>query len=257
MTKYGWRPGVPDQRDLKLQCSWPLFKKLPASLSLRNQLPPVWNQHGLGACTAFSTLATWYHLKGQQIAGKLDDDTNIFKPSFLFQYYNTRKIENTVEFDSGATIGDAFKALQKYGACPESIWPYSEKAFATLPPKNSYEKASSSQLLKYFRLAGSLRSVKACLADGYIIAAGFSVYDSFEDPNGVTKTGIMTMPGPKESLLGGHAITIIGFNDKKKALEVRNSWGDSFGDSGHFWMPYDIFNKQGMISDFYSPRLVE
>lgn len=42
---------------------------------------------------------------------------------------------------------------------------------------------------------------------------------------------------------GGHATCVIGYDDDKEALLIRNSWGTSFGDNGYVWMPYKDFNK--------------
>lgn len=42
---------------------------------------------------------------------------------------------------------------------------------------------------------------------------------------------------------GGHATSIIGYNDKKSAFLIRNSWGTSWGINGYCWLPYPDFNK--------------
>ena len=87
MTKrlgsYGWIPDIPDARDRILQ----LPKRagaLPASVDLRAQCPPVYDQGQLGSCTA------------NAIAGAIEFDqrkeklTEPFTPSRLFIYYNER-----------------------------------------------------------------------------------------------------------------------------------------------------------------------
>jgi C1A family cysteine protease len=79
---------------------------------------------------------------------------------------------------------------------------------------------------------------------------GFSVYDSFESEQ-VAATGIVPMPGPNENLLGGHAVKAVGYNDRKRLMKCRNSWGLQWGDKGHFWLPYDFFTTSSLSSDFW------
>lgn len=42
---------------------------------------------------------------------------------------------------------------------------------------------------------------------------------------------------------GGHATSIIGYNDNKAAFLLRNSWGTRWGAGGYTWIPYKDFNK--------------
>ena len=39
----------------------------------------------------------------------------------------------------------------------------------------------------------------------------------------------------------GHAVAIVGYDDSRRILLLRNSWGEQWGDQGHCWMPYDDF----------------
>ncbi|MBC7396932.1 MAG: C1 family peptidase, partial [Bdellovibrionales bacterium] len=38
--------------------------------------------------------------------------------------------------------------------------------------------------------------------------------------------------------LGGHAVSIVGFDDTKKAWLIRNSWGQEWGEAGFAWVSY-------------------
>jgi C1A family cysteine protease len=43
----------------------------------------------------------------------------------------------------------------------------------------------------------------------------------------------------KDALLGGHAVTMVGYNDTTKMFMCANSWGPSWGAGGYFYLPYD------------------
>ena len=70
-----------------------------------------------------------------------------------------------------------------------------------------------------------------------IFVFGFLVYSSFESDY-VTQTGMVPMPVPGESLLGGHAVIICGYNDFDERFIMRNSWGTHWGDNGYFYLSY-------------------
>jgi C1A family cysteine protease len=93
--------------------------------------------------------------------------------------------------------------------------------------------------------------MKACLASGYPIIFGFTVYESFESQQ-VANTGIVPMPGHHESVLGGHAVLCVGYDDSTQRFIVRNSWGDSWGDKGACYMPYAYLLSRSLASDFWT-----
>ena len=50
--KYGWRPDLPDHRDLVYATPHPVALALPPSVDLRPKCPPVYDQGQLSSCTA-------------------------------------------------------------------------------------------------------------------------------------------------------------------------------------------------------------
>ena len=40
---------------------------------------------------------------------------------------------------------------------------------------------------------------------------------------------------------GGHAMAIVGYDDRKQAFRVINSWGKGWGDGGYVWLSYDAY----------------
>ena len=247
--RYGWRRDSPDMRDF-LMAVEPV-KALPRTVSLRKQMPPVYDQGQLGSCTANSvgSILEFDELKQKQA----DTET----PSRLFIYYNERAMEGTVSHDSGAEIRDGIKSVAQLGAPPESAWPYETSKFARKPPAAAYKAALKHQAIRYARVSQSQIAIQNILAYGFPIAFGFTVYESFETDVGAE--GIVPMPKPDEKTLGGHAVVAVGYKTIRGQLyfECRNSWGPGWADHGYFWMPASYVTSDNLASDFWVIEQVE
>jgi C1A family cysteine protease len=249
IRRYGWRPSLPDHRDH-------IFRpklgptELPSSVNLRNSCPPVYDQGQLGSCTANAIAAA---VQFDEIKQSLYH----MRPSRLFIYYNERDMEGTVDYDSGAYIRDGFKSIATQGVCSERLWPYDESRFADKPSAHAYARARIHKALEYTTIYQDEPNMKGCLADGYPIVIGFSVYESFESDD-VARTGIVPMPAKTESLLGGHAVLIVGYDDDDDGgrFLVRNSWGDQWGIAGYFTIPYPYFTDPNLSDDLWTVRVV-
>ena len=242
---YGWVPDLPDHRDYLYRAVRPPPAKLPAFADLRPRCSPVENQGRLGSCT------------GNALAGAVEflekrDRVAFVNVSRLFIYYNERVIEHSVADDAGAMLRDGIKTLVKQGVCAEATWPYVIAKFATKPKPACYAEARDHQVTAYARLE-TLDDMRACLADGFPFVFGFTVYESFESQR-VAATGAMPMPKRSERMLGGHAVLAVGYDDAKRRLLVRNSWGTGWGMKGYFTMPYDYVTARDLSDDFWTIR---
>ncbi|MGA8147027.1 MAG: C1 family peptidase [Gallionellaceae bacterium] len=246
---YGWLPDVPDQRDHLYAAPVAYIAKLPASTDLRSKCPPVYDQGQLGSCTANAIGAAIQFERHKQ---KFRPD---FVPSRLFIYYNERVMEHSVNSDSGAQIRDGIKSVAKQGECTEKEWPYVIAKFASKPATACYRDATKYKAVQYQRVPQILNQMKGCLASGYPFVFGFSVYTEFESDS-VARTGELDMPGPKEKLLGGHAVMAVGYEDKTQRFIVRNSWSAKWGIKGYFTMPYSYLTDSNLADDFWTIRLV-
>lgn len=244
----GWLPDLPDHRDFEFTglCA---LTALPPSVDLRPQDSPIYNQGQLGSCTG-NAIGGMFQFVNRKDAGK------DFNPSRLFIYYGERKIEGTVNRDSGAYIRDGMKVINKKGVCTEVTWPYDISKFKIKPTTAAFNEALNHQAIVYQRINNTLSSMKQCLADGYPFVFGFTVYESFETAE-VAKTGNMPMPAKSERALGGHAIMAVGYDDERQVFIIRNSWGTGWGDKGYFYMPYAYIQNDNLCNDFWTLRQVE
>jgi C1A family cysteine protease len=248
--RYGWRPDTPDLRDFMLAVA--PAKTLPPKLSLRAQMPPVYDQGQLGSCTANSIGGVLEFNERKQ------KEADAATPSRLFIYYNERVMEGTVSQDSGAEIRDGIKSVAQLGAPPETMWPYVITQFAKKPPAAAYKEATKHEAIRYARVAQDAFALQNVLATGYPISFGFTVYSSFES-TAVAANGIVPMPQASETVVGGHAVVAIGYKPLQGQLyfECRNSWGPSWGDKGYFWMPAAYLTSTSLASDFWTIEQVE
>ena len=250
--KYGWKPDRPDIRDNKYKTNWHTTmdtSKLPDKIDLRKNCPAIYDQKELGSCTANAIGAAYEFDEIKQ------NENNVFIPSRLFIYYNERQMENTTDSDSGASIRDGVKTINKFGVCPEKSWPYDIDKFTVKPNDNCYKEAKNHISVSYKKLEQTLFDMKCCLSEGYPFIFGFTVFESFESDN-ISKTGIMSMPIDNESSLGGHAVMAVGYDNEKQTFIVRNSWGSSWGDNGYFYMPYQYIINSDLCDDFWTIRKV-
>ena len=83
-----------------------------AAVDLRSKFPPVYDQGNLGSCTANALCGAFAYAAPGYVASR------------LFLYYNERLLEHNIPYNAGAYIHDGIKALETYGVCTETLWPY-------------------------------------------------------------------------------------------------------------------------------------
>jgi len=251
---YGWLKDPPDARDHIYRLTLPQIERANkvSSVDLRKGCPPVYNQGRLGSCTANAIGGAFeYDLLKQGLPD--------FTPSRLFIYYNERSMEGTINWDAGAFIRDGVKSVNRQGTCHESLWPYDVSRFRTKPSRECYTQAQGAKLIKYARVSQKVEDLKAALVWEQVpIVFGFRVHRSFHGWR-VRTTGRMPMPGPpsQDPVMGGHAVTIVGFIDSEQVFIIRNSWGSYWGDRGYFYMPYKFIENPRECNDFWIIRRVD
>lgn len=245
LSRYGWLPDLPDQRDYLYSALRAMPAALPSSTDLRPCCPAVEDQGNLGSCTANALAGALEFLE-------LKDQVKYADLSRLFIYYNERVIEHSVPVDSGAPLRDGIKTLAKQGVCSESEWPYVISRFAVRPAARCYRDARKDLVTSYHRIL-TVDEMRACLAEGFPFVFGFTAYQGLESPD-VAKTGVVDMPQPTERVVGGHAVVAVGYDDSQQRFIARNSWGPKWGMAGYFTMPYAYLADRNLSDDFWTIR---
>lgn len=243
IRKYGWKPDLPDHRDII--CDLKIKKGAPKTVDLRTSgnLPFVYDQGPTSSCTGNAIAAAiQYGLKCQS--------KDPFLPSRLFIYYNERLMEGTInDPDAGAMIRDGIKSVAKQGVCPETYWPFDLNRVVEKPDLNAYNQAQRSIIKQYSRVPVKLANIQNVLIHNIPIVFGMTLYGSFME-NSVALNGIVPMPSSTDSIVGGHAMLIVGFDDKN--FIVRNSWGEGWGDKGYCYIPHEYLTNENLADDFWA-----
>ncbi|CAF1338777.1 unnamed protein product [Didymodactylos carnosus] len=194
---------------------------LPPFVDLRPVMTPVEEQGTkMNSCV------------GNALAGAVEylmfHDSGIpMSVSRLFIFYTARVIEEKTQHigNSGVTIESGIKALQKFGVCKESTWPYDSRSVNRIPSRQAFEEARRITI-EPMQVQMDLNTMRECLAMGYPFSFGLKLFSSMKsvELNG----GYIPMPQVTERTLnrkGYHAVLAVGYDDEQRHFIIRNSWG--------------------------------
>lgn len=193
-----------------------------------NWVGPVMNQGNCGSCVAFAAVAT---LEAQvAISTGLPWIRASFSPQALFACGGGA-------CDYGWYPASAARFLKNTGVADEACLPYTSGS--TGVDVACSEKCGDSANREYkianFKTNGftsSVDAVKKDLANGPMMTT-LTVYEDFMTYGGGVYKHVTG------SQLGGHAVSLIGYDDTKRAWLIRNSWGEEWGEKGFAWVSWD------------------
>ena len=186
--------------------------ELPKVLDYRKDLMPVRNQGSQGTCYAQSAacMKEWQEKKDYGF-------NEYFSPQF---FYNNRDYwNNTIQDgkdeneDYGMTGRDVMKILKTVGICKETDYPYGLLEKASDISDTIKSSAKQHCIKKYARITDLENLKKSLYCNGPCLIA-FPVYNHGSE---------MWKPKNDEKMSGGHAMTVVGYNEE--GFIIRNSWG--------------------------------
>ena len=209
---------------------------LPASADLSEWLPAVGSQGEQSSCVAWATtyyMRSYYENRQNFTLVKQTP----LSPSFL---YNQLKKQDA-SCKSGLNIGRALEFLKLKGAPPLRSFPYSQNNCSALPDQAVESVATQFKIESWRRLnKGNLDDVKGEIARDRPVVIGMIVSEKFKDFRGKSNFDELIS---ESATRGGHAMTVVGYDDARQAFRLVNSWGQQWGDRGFAWISYEAFNS--------------
>ncbi|HMW03747.1 MAG TPA: C1 family peptidase [Leptospiraceae bacterium] len=214
---------------------------LPSKVDLSDLMPPVGNQGQQSSCVAWST--AYANKSYQEFIERKDKGTwnyktgntpnykNLFSPAFIYNQINGGR-------DNGSSISDAMALIVSKGVLPWDAMPYNEKNFSKQPTAEHLSLAAKFKAKEFLRLRYNEPSeIKNHLSQGRPVVVGILINENFYE------IGKKIYNEGKGANLGGHAITLVGYDDSTNAFKFQNSWGVEWGDKGFGYIDYKYFAK--------------
>jgi C1A family cysteine protease len=225
---------------------------LPSSYFLYNYLPPVGDQGQYGTCigwsTAYYTKTALEAVANNYSAAQLASTDHQMSAKDLF----TAIADNLKGADCNGTNYDAaLTVIQTRGVATLTSVPYSTLGNCAQSGSASGTDAGNHKITTYRALSNSsvsqyIADVKQNLVNNLPVMVGVGEGPGFQNWTG---SGVMTAgfdPCGGGNPCGGHAQTIVGYDDSKGAggaFRVVNSWNTTWGDNGYYWVDYNfMFN---------------
>jgi hypothetical protein len=211
---------------------------LPQAIDLSRYMPAVGDQLNQGSCVGWATAYAARAYYAYQVEHRdITDMANIPSPAFIF---NT--IHLGTDCTQGSYVPDAMDVLKK-GALSFRDYPYDDTKCPTpLPPARARAKdftiESYEMVWNQTDPKASLDTVKGALAKGHPVVVTAALDAEFFNLNPRQSIWRST---PEEANEGGHAFTIVGYDDATGIFKFINSWNTSWGDKGYGRMTYDTF----------------
>lgn len=243
-------------------------RDLPASVSLRHQMSAVKDQRSLGTCTAFSVVAcAEFFASPQQFSEAelwlrlatfrkdLDLDCGLrfaeypeflnqglvrelnFPPYRNYTRYATRH-DGRNSFAAGTTLQASFDDFAHYlreqkihvsKTFTDGLTYWNEQQFNTFTfPWTRNDNSTQFYLLKILLNYCPVPIIVRTFQPSLFNLGQSSIVDEslVENPSTLSEKV-------------GHAITLCGYDEQRKAFQFKNSWGSFWGDSGYGWIAYD------------------
>ena len=224
----------------------------PSSQSLREYAPVVIEQKGMscvGFATAYSALSIMHNYK-LGIRQKSAKMFTAFDPYLVYSIITKSNDCNelTYMYDGlSALLNTGCKKLYIYPLLDcksdlkksDYLWssnPYKLKNFYIVPKERLKDRSFIIEHLKTAVCAVAppvigIKTTNSMAGKGY--------------GDGTVGSDGLWVPSYYDKEIGGHAVTIIGYDDNKfgGSFEIMNSWGNNFGDDGFMWVKYDDLLK--------------
>lgn len=210
----------------------PFTGLLPEAHDLTSNFPEPGDQGKQGSCVGWTVA---YAMKSYQEKIERQWEWNLDTKQSAAWVYNNTKLSDCFK---GTTFPRALGWVQDVGSLSMSAFPYIETTCSRLATAQEKTNAKEFRIRSFQRIEpGNEFAIKAQIAAGNPVLIGMAIDKSFMNHKGGLYQGLA---GP---ILGGHAVTIVGYDNGVGGYKIINSWGtETWGVGGFGWIAYGVFS---------------
>lgn len=190
----------------------------------QNYVTAIKDQGNCGSCVAFGSIAT------VEVTARVEYGSGL--PINLSEgqlYYCIAESKYGATCNSGWWPDQAFAAFEHPGITDQSYFPYTAGDQGCSLASGWQDQVA--KLIAWHTL-GNSNDMKAWLSTRGALSACFSVYEDFY----AYSSGVYRHTSG--NFVGGHCVSIVGYDDTQQCWICKNSWGTGFGESGFFRIGY-------------------
>jgi tetratricopeptide (TPR) repeat protein len=195
--------------------------------SWKEHLAPPRSQGSCGSCWAFSTLAVFE--AAENITNGIDKDRD------LSEQHIVDCAEDSYGYDIGTCTGGytvmVYDYLQRKGAPLEREVPYKERDATCDRDLVAKDKIANWGFVEASGGAPAVDQLKAAICNYGPVSSSVFVTSAFK----AYTSGVFDEMARGQT---NHAVTLVGWDDKRGAWLLRNSWGNWWGEDGYMWIAY-------------------
>ena len=217
---------------------------LPPAVNLEKYCPTVRNQGEIFSCVGWSVGYGAMSIQRSILNDCTDKkviDRNAHSALFLYNQIKEGDCKR------GSKITNALSFLTEQGNCLASQFDFDVNDCEKAPEETIATNAKKYVIEDYMTLFGmkddpkkKVVQVKKMLAKMRPVVIGMQVKRNFYE----LKNARFWHPElGNKTPAGGHAMVVVGYDDRKGAFRIFNSWGKGWGDNGFIWVKYPDFGK--------------
>lgn len=204
---------------------------LPERIDLSARFPTPGDQGEQGSCVGWAVgyAARSYYAVIREGRSRNQRDA-IPSPAYI---YGAIKLPGNC--DTGSLITRALDLLTRDGALSLARYPYSDRQC----PAPIRVASPQFRIANWRALTiGQIDDAKGALAKGHPVIIGSRLTAEFKRLRGDV---VWNGQGAVEP--GGHAMALVGYDERRQAFKLINSWGTKWGDGGFGWISYDAYRR--------------
>jgi hypothetical protein len=202
---------------------------LPDKVDLSPTMPPPRAQAATSTCVSWAVT----YAAASQAAGRAGLGKVALSPSFTYN-----QVARDRYCRAGTRISQTLNLLRDVGAVPVERFAFDGGWCGRLPTEAELRAAAKYRIKGWHAFdAKVLDAVKAHLARGVPVIFAMRTGSKMRAHRG---DGVFH---GDDSVLGGHAMVAVGYDDSRQAFLIQNSWGRTWGDGGFGRFGYQFWQR--------------